>query len=125
VIWMNANVCRCLSARVFGLRHKAHRAPLRVTDRAFRWGQARLPPTRAGAFADSAVSFVAAGAAAGGIPHLPADVVEGLGGPGDEVERVQVVHRLRYSFSNDGGDPVGGVGRDMRQPLARAPDPSV
>jgi hypothetical protein len=51
---------------------------------------------------------------------LATDLVEGLGGPLDYVERVGALHRCRATLSDDLGDPVGLIGRDVgnqRAPL--------
>jgi hypothetical protein len=45
---------------------------------------------------------------------LAAHFVEGVGGPLDHVERVGALHRGRAALGDDLGDPVGLVGRHMR-----------
>jgi hypothetical protein len=52
--------------------------------------------------------------AAGVVPGLPADLVEGFGGPLDHMERVGALHRGRAAFGDDLGDPVGLIGRHVR-----------
>lgn len=63
----------------------------------------------------SATAFAASGAlAAGVVPGLPADLVKSLGCPLDDVEGVCALHCLRAALGDDLGDPVGLVGRHMR-----------
>ena len=49
-------------------------------------------------------------AAAGGVPRVATDLVEGLGGPGDHMKRVRAAHRVRTAFGDHRGDPVRAVG---------------
>ena len=55
--------------------------------------------------------MVPAGAQA--VDHRAADLVEGLGGPGHHVERIQAQHRLRGACGDDVVDPLGAVGGDV------------
>src|SRR3954452_10999649 len=55
----------------------------------------------------------AAWSAAGGVPGLAADVVEGLGGPLDDVEGVGAADRVRTPVGDHGADPVRAVGTDV------------
>src|ERR1019366_7134032 len=56
---------------------------------------------------------------AGGAPDLAADLVEGAGGPGDDVERVGAQDRLRRAGGGRPGDPVRAVsGQAGEQPAA-------
>ena len=56
---------------------------------------------------------------AGGAPDLAADLVEGAGGPGDDVERVSAQDRLRRAAGGRPGDPVRAVsGQVGEQPAA-------
>ena len=45
-----------------------------------------------------------------GVPHLAADLVEGVGDPGDQAVRVEATHHLRGAFGDPTVDPFGGVG---------------
>ena len=44
------------------------------------------------------------------VPGLAADLVERLGGPLDDVERVGALHRVRAAFGDDLRDPFGLIG---------------
>jgi hypothetical protein len=44
---------------------------------------------------------------------LTTDLVESVGGPLDDVERVGAQDRVRAPFGDDLGDPVGLIGRHM------------
>ena len=62
-----------------------------------------LPQRVTGMLQRFGVSVGAAGAAlgdraAGSVPCFAADLVQGLGGPGDDVERVGAAHRVRAAF---------------------------
>src|SRR5690606_21894356 len=46
-------------------------------------------------------------------PCLAADVVEGFGGPFDDVEGVGAAHRVRAPLGDHGADPVRAVGGDV------------
>jgi hypothetical protein len=50
---------------------------------------------------------------AGSAPDLPAYLVEGAGGPGDDVERVGAQDGLRRAGGGGPGDPVRAVGRQV------------
>ena len=39
------------------------------------------------------------------VPHLPADLVQGIGDPGDHVERVHAQDRLGSPVGNSASDP--------------------
>jgi hypothetical protein len=64
---------------------------------------------------DADAASVAAGlpGAAGLVPGFPADLVEGLGGPLDHVERIGALHRGRAAFGHHLGDPVGLIGENV------------
>ena len=48
-------------------------------------------------------------------PQLSADLVEGLGRPGDHVEGIEADLRVQGSGSDHGADPLGPVGGDDLQ----------
>lgn len=51
--------------------------------------------------------------AAGLVPHLPAHLVQRVGGPLDHVERVGAAHRIRALLIDDTSDPFGAVSGDV------------
>jgi hypothetical protein len=52
-------------------------------------------------------------AAAGGVPRLAAHLVESLGGPRHDMERIRCPHRVRAPIVDHLGDPLRAVGRDV------------
>lgn len=50
---------------------------------------------------------------AGFVPSLAANLVEGVGGAGDDVESVGASHSVGASFGHHLGDPVSGIGADI------------
>src|ERR1019366_2343049 len=55
---------------------------------------------------------------AGGAPDLAADLIEGAGGPGHDVERGGAQARLRCAGGGGPGDPVRAVGGQVGEQLA-------
>ena len=54
-----------------------------------------------------------AGQGTGVVPGPAPFGVQGFGGPGHHMERISAQHRSRAAFSDDRGDPLGGIGRDV------------
>ena len=55
---------------------------------------------------------------AGGVPHHAADLVQGVAGPFDDVERVQADLGVRAGVADRVEDPVGAIGGDQLDPGA-------
>src|SRR5439155_4804549 len=51
--------------------------------------------------------------AAGLVPGLAANLVKGLGGPGNDMEGVRASQRVGATLGDHGGDPLGCIGADM------------
>lgn len=67
----------------------------------------------------SAASFrLTAGLFAGLVPRFAADLIERVGGPFDDVERIGHPDRGRAPLGDDGVDEVGAIGADLGDQLA-------
>src|SRR5262249_3209468 len=75
-----------------------------------------LPERPAGALEIGGVPDLAG--APGLVPDLGSHLVQGGGGPGDDVEGVHAANGLRAAPADHVGDPGGGVGADLDDGLA-------
>ena len=66
---------------------------------------------------EAAGEFGVGGLASGPVPRGAAFLVQGLGGPGHDVERVHGAYRVRSALGDHVGDPLGAVGTDMGEPV--------
>ena len=69
----------------------------------------------AGGDADAVSVALGLPGSAGVVPGLTTDLVESVGGPLDDVERVGALDRVRAPFGDDLGDPVGLISRHLSE----------
>ena len=100
-------VFRVLPERVTGVLHPG------------RTGTIRAGPCIRGRPTTTSFCLVAACRFPGVVPCGPSHLIEGFGGPFDNMERVSAAHRVRAAFGHNGGDPRGPVRGNMRD-LGRA-----